>query len=156
MFRFSEDKFAANKQKEIAISLLENLLKYFTIEHSSEIEKFFDDNVKTYEFLEELPRISEKHDDIIIMPCIPHNHDAASARMDLGEAYKKISKSKFLWKDITVPFIEFSFPTDYKCKHGDNWMHVYILFLTKFEKFEDTQDCVLHYLHKLNNLKAFL
>lgn len=156
MFRFSNDEFIANKQKEDATALLESLLKYFSIEHCPKIEKFFDDYVKTYEFLEELPRISEKHDDIIIMPCIPHNHDAASARMDLGEAYKKIYKSELLWKDVTVPFIEFSFPTDYNCKHGDSWMHVYIFFLTNSLKFEDARDSVLYYLNKLNKLKAFL
>ena len=156
MFRFSKDDFVANQQKEEATTLLESLLKYFTIEHCPEIEKFFDNHVKTYEFLEELPRISEKHDDVIIMPCIPHNHMDHLARMDLGEAYKKISKSQFLWKEITVPFIEFSFPTDYKCKHGDSWMHVYILFLTKFSKFEDARDNTLYYLNKLNKLKVFL
>jgi len=156
MFRFSDDEFIANKQKEGATALLESFLKFFSVEHCPEIEKFFDDNVKTYEFLEELPRISEKHDDIIIMPCIPHNHDLAGARMDLGEAYKKISKSKFLWKDITVPFIEFSFPSDYKCKHGDSWVHVYIFFLTNFPKFEDARDNALYYLNKLNKLKVFL
>lgn len=156
MFRFSKDNFVSNKQKEEATVLLESLLKYFTIEHCPEIEKFFDDNVKTYEFLEELPRISEKHSDVIIMPCIPHNYDAAGARMDLGEAYKKVYKSKYLWKEVTVPFIDFSFPTEYKCKYGDSQMHVYIFFLTKFSRFKDARDNVLYHLNKLNKLKVFL
>jgi len=156
MFRFSDDEFFANKQKEESTALLESLLKYFTIEHCPEIEKFFDDNIKTYEFLEELPKLSKVNNDFIIMPCIPHNHDNEFARMDLGEAYKKISESKFLWKEITVPFIKFSFPVDYNCKHGSNWMHVYIFFLTKFSKFEDARDSTLHYLNKLNRLKVFL
>jgi len=155
MFRFSDDEFFVNKQKEIATSLLENLLKYFTIEHSPKIEKFFDDNVKTYEFLEELPNLSKKQNDPIIMPCITHVHNEVNARVDIGDACKKLFPSR-LWKEITIPFIEFSFPPDYDCKHGDSYKHIYIFFLTKFENFEETQDCVLHYLNKLNNLKAFL
>lgn len=155
MFRFSNDEFIANKQKETAIVLLENLLKYFTIEHCPEIEKFFDDHVKTYEFLEELPRISEKHDDIIMMPCITHIHNEVNARIDIGDSCKKLYPSR-LWKEINIPFIEFSYPQDYKCKHGDSYKHVYIFFLTKYPKFEDARDSVLYYLNKLNKLKVFL
>lgn len=153
MFRFSKDEFIANKQKEEATSLLESLLKYFTIEHCPEIEKLFDDHVKTYEFLEELPRISEKHNDIIMMPCIPYDYNHEWARMNLSEPYKKLS---YPWKGPIVPFIEFSFPLDYDCKHGESWKHVYILCLTKYPKFEDARDSVLYYLNKLNKLKVFL
>lgn len=153
MFRFSDDEFKANKQKEEATALLESLLKYFSIEHCPKIEKFFEDNVKTYEFLEELPRLIKKHNDIILMPCTPHNYNHEWARMNLSESYTALSYS---WKGPVVPFIEFSFPEDYKCKHGVDWKHVYILFLTKYPKFEDARDSVLYYLNKLNKLKVFL
>lgn len=153
MFRFSEDEFTANKQKEEATALLESLLKYFVIEHSPKIEKFFDENVKTYEFLEELPKFYKTNNYPIVIPCIPHNLEDQYSRMDLSEGYQAFSKS---WREITVPFIEFSFPPDYKCKHGISYMHVYIFFFTKFTKFEEAQDCVLHYLNKFNNLKVFL
>lgn len=153
MFRFSDDEFLANKQKEEATFLLESLSKYFIIKHSPEIEKFFDDNVKSYEFLEELPKLSRINNDIIVVPCMPHNYNDEWARMNLGECYQELSYS---WKDVVVPFIEFSLPENYKCKHGDAYKHAYFFFLTKFVKFEDTQDCVLHYLNKLNKLKAFL
>jgi len=73
MFRFSKDDFIASKCQEKATALLEDLLKHSVVEHCPEIEKFFDENVKTYEFLEELPGLSIKHDHPIVMPCIPYN-----------------------------------------------------------------------------------
>jgi hypothetical protein len=152
MFKFSKDEFIASKCQEKAVTLLESLLKHSVVEHCPEIEKFFDDNVKTYEFLEELPRLSIQHDHPIIMPCIPYNDSDYHAKMELKVGYDKLLKS---WKD-PIPFVEFSFPEDYQCKHGNEYKHVYIFFFTKFTKFDGARDCTLYYLNKLNNLKVFL
>lgn len=152
MFRFSKDEFIASRANEKAITLLENLLKHSVVEHCPEIEKFFDDNVKTYEYLEELPGISKKQGHPIVMPCIPYNSSDYHAKMELKVGYDALTKS---WKD-PIPFIEFSFPEDYKCKHGDEYKHVYIFFFTQFTKFDGARDCTLYYLNKLQNLKVFL
>ena len=161
MFRFSDDEFIANKQKEEATALLESLLKYVSIEHSPKIEKFFEDNVKTYEFLEELPSISTTNNDTTIMRLLPYDYSHESARVDLGEDFKKIQPKPCdggpkLWKEITIPFIDFSFPSTYNCKYGEGYKHVYIFFLTNFTEFEQAQECMLYYLNKLNKLKVFL
>lgn len=161
MFRFSDDEFKANKQKEEATALLESLLKYFSIEHCPKIEKFFEDNVKTYEFLEELPQLSKINDDITIIRLLPYDYSHESARVDLSEDFKKVQPTLCggrpkLWKEVTIPFIDFSFPSNYNCKYGESYKHVYILFLTNFTNFEQAQECMLYYLNKLNKLKAFL
>lgn len=156
MFRFSDDESIANKQKKDSANLLESLFRYFTIERCPKIEKFFDDNVKTYEFLEELPKLAKIDNNTIIMPCIPCDSSDEFARMDISAGFNKIFKSQTLWKEVDIPFIEFSFPKYYNCKHGDKYMHVYIFFFTQFTEFEKSRDCTLHYLKKLNKLKAFL
>lgn len=152
MFRFSDDEFLAKKQQEKATSLLEEILKYSAVEHCPEIEKFFDSYVKSYEFLEELPNIFRQQNSIISMSCVPYDCEVWRAKMDLQVAYDKTNKS---CKD-TIPFIEFSFPKDYECKHGESYMHVFIFFSTDSKQFEESRDRVLHYLNKLNKLKVFL
>ncbi len=152
MFRYSVDEFIASKQQEKALILLEDLMKHAVLEHSPEIEKFFDEHVRSYDFLEELPSLSEKLGHPIVMVAIPWDSYSHRAQMDFKRAYDKLDKS---WKD-TVPFIEFSFPRDYNCKHGAEFMNVYIFFFNKFKQFEGSRDCTLYYLNKLNNLKAFL
>ena len=152
MFKFSNDEFIASKQREQSLTLLEELMKSSILEHSPEIENFFDTHVRTYEILEELPNLGRQQKQPIIMVCIPWNASEWHAKMDLEEAYEKLKKS---WKD-TIPFIEFSFPSDYNCKHGQDYKHVYIFFFSKFNTLEGSRDCFLYYLNKLNNLKAFL
>jgi hypothetical protein len=152
MFRFSSDEFIASKAQEKALVLLEDLMKHSVLEHCPEIEEFFDKNIRSYELLEELPKISIKHDNAIVMPCVPPTSSDYHAKMELKVGYDKLHKS---WKE-TVPFIEFSFPLDYNCKHGQEYKHVYIFFFTQFKTFEGARDCTLYYLNKLNNLKVFL
>lgn len=152
MFRYSIDEFIASKQKEKSLGLLEELMKHSVLEHCPQIEKFFDENVRSYEFLEELPDICNKNDHPIVMPCIPRDGSEYHAKMELKVGYDKLLKS---WRD-PIPFIEFSFPENYKCKHGDEYKHVYIFFFTQFKGFDGARDGTLYYLNKLNNLKAFL
>lgn len=152
MFRYSIDSFIASKQKEKALTLLEELMKYSTLKHCPEIEAEFDKNVRTYALLEELPPLSIQFDHPIVMPVIPWDHGGHSAKMDLKKAYDKLIKS---WRD-PIPFIEFSFPNDYKCPHGESYKHVYIFFMTEYKNYDEAKDSVLFYLQKLNKLKVFL
>jgi hypothetical protein len=151
MFRFN-DEFIANKQKEKTAELLEGLLKNFNIEHSSEIEKFFDANIKDYDFVEGIPALARTQDQLVRMLFIESNSNANSAKIELRAVYDNLTKSL---KD-PIPFIEFSFPSRYKCKHGENYKHVYVFFITNFKTFDESQDSVLYYLNRMNNLKVFL
>jgi hypothetical protein len=132
--------------------LLEEIMKHSVVEHCPEIEEFFDKNIRSYELLEELPGLAKSHEQSIVMPCIPYNDMEFRAKKELKVAYDKLNKS---WKD-PIPFIEFSFPKDYKCKHGEDYRHVYIFFFTNYTKLDGAQECTLYYLNKLNSLKAFL
>lgn len=152
MFRFSIDEFVARTQREKSIALLEEISKTFIVEHCPEIEKFFDDHVKSYEFLEELPKLVNQKEITIAMSFIPYDAITWRANADLTDTYRKLNKSV----KETTPFIEFSFPENYKCKHGVPYKDVFIFFVTKFNEFENAQDYALLYLNKLNNLKAFL
>src|SRR5574339_261092 len=143
MFRFSKDEFIASKHQEKALALLEDLMKHAVLEHCPELEEFCDQNVRSYEFLEELPGLARKHNQPIIMVCIPWNASDYRAKMDLKEAYDKLEKS---WKD-PIPFVEFSFPSDYNCKHGLDYKHVYIFFFTKFNKLDGAKEASLYYLN---------
>ena len=152
MFRFSKDEFIAGKQREKADDLFVKLINKCSFEHSPAIEKFFDSHVRSYEFLEELPKLSIRHDDPIVMPAITTDAGEYHGMMDLKKAFDKLNKP---WRD-TIPYIEFSFPEDYKCPHGDSFMHVFLFFFTQYHEFDGAESCTLHYLNKLNKLKVFL
>jgi hypothetical protein len=151
MFKYSIDELIASKQKEAASSLLKELNGYYVLEHSLEIEKFFDENVPSYEFLEELPAICNINEHPIVMPCVPRDGSSAfKSEMKIG--YDKLLKTRF----DPIPYIEFSFPEDYKCKFGLAYKHVYIFFFTQFKEYKEGCDSILFYLNKLNKLKVFL
>jgi hypothetical protein len=152
MFRYSKDDFLSGKQQEAGTELLEALTKKYYLVHSPAIESLFDKYVHSYEFIEELPKLSILSDNPIIMPMVPRNHKIWAAEQDLEIAYRKLNKSK---SDM-IPFIEFSFPEDYDCKHGESYRHVYSFFFTHSMEFEVAQECVVYHLTKLNNLKVFL
>lgn len=152
MFRFSKDEYIASKQREQGNDLFEKLIKKATFEHSPEIEKIFDKEVRSYALIEELFKLSVKFDHPIVMPIITRDDSEYHAMMDIKKGFDSLHKS---WFDV-VPYIEFSFPDDYKCPHGDSFKHVFIFFFTQFKEFEGARDCVLHYLQRLTNLKVFL
>lgn len=151
MFRYKDD-FLANKQQESGTELLESLMKKSYLVHSPEIEALFDEHVRSYEFIEELPKLSMLSDNRIVVPVIPRNSKLWMAERDLDMGYGKLNRQK---SDM-IPFIEFSFPEDYDCKHGEHYKHVYLFFFTRFSQFEEARDCVMYHFTKLNNLKVFL
>lgn len=152
MFRFSIDEFINKTQQEKVTAFLTELSKSFIVEHCPEIEKFFDDYVTSYEFLEEIPKLSNPNEKNVSIVCVPYDTALWRANADLREVCEKINKSQ----QETIPFIEFSFPENYKCKHGEPYKHVFIFFVTKFNSFEDSKNYTIYYLNKLNKLRAFL
>jgi hypothetical protein len=152
MFRFSKDEYVASKQYEKSSELLEKLTQTITMEHSPIIEEVFDKRVRSYEILTELNKLSVQADYPIVMPAIPYDHTAPLAKRDFKIAFDKLNKP---WNS-TIPFIEFSFPEDYICNHGESFRHVYFFFFTPFHDFDEAEHCVLRYLNKLDRLKAFI
>jgi hypothetical protein len=152
MFRYSHDEFIASKQREQGYDLFEKLIKQATFEHSPEIEKIFDEQIRSYALIEKLFKMSRQFDHPIVMPIITRDSAEYSAMMDLKRGFNSLNKS---WFDV-IPYIEFSFPEDYNCPYGESFKHVFIFFFTQFKEFDGARDCVLYYLQKLLNLKAFL
>lgn len=152
MFRYSIDEFIASKQQEKAVILLNEISKHSVLEHNFEIESLFDQHMRSYELLEELPKLALQFGERIVMPIITRDSSEYHAKMDLKRSYDKLGKS---WQD-TIPYIEFSFPEDYKCAYGDAFMNVYLFFFTVHRDGKVAGDSVIHYLKKLSNLKAFL
>lgn len=150
MFRYDDDLHSVNEYK-MARELLDELNKNGDYQYSEEIDKLF--SKVTYQYLEDFVKlVREGQDEKIIIVAIPRNHSARYAQMDLDIAYSKTQKEKW----VPIPYVEHSFPKDYECPHGIDWMHCYFFFFTPYPEFKDAEKCVTQYLSRLNRLKAFL
>lgn len=151
MFRYSIDPLIFSKQKEEADNLLVEMKKHGDFQFSTEIEALFEK--VTFDYLEEFVRlVREEMKEKIIIVAIPRQHGALLAKMDLDIGYTKSGRQQW---DL-IPYIEHSYPEDYVCPHGENWMHCYFFFFTQYSEFKDAEKCVTKYLSRLNRLKAFL
>jgi hypothetical protein len=153
MFRYSIDSYIAFEQEEAAKKLIEGLAKKCTMQISPELEKAFDDcKVNSYSYLEAVQQMAMKcGEEMVIVAIRRDNHAADSAQWDLKKGFDKLAKS---WKD-TVPYIEHSFNEDYQCPYGPMMMHAFFFFFTKYHDYEGSRDCMLYYLNKFYNLRAF-
>lgn len=152
MFRYSIDEYIAAKQKEKADKVIEELQGKAKLVFSPEIDTFLNERQTTYSYLEDTSRVSKECNDRIIIVAIPRNNNYGGALFDLRQGFLLSGKS---WKD-TIPYTMHSFPDDYACPHGEEHRHVYLLFFTKYHEYEGSRDCILHYLNKLDKLKAFV
>lgn len=151
MFRYSDDELIAGKQKEEATKLITDLSKKCVLVHSPELEKAFTDFKITYEFLHGVKEVADgRHENLVII-AIKRNHTADGAQWDLKKGFDKLEKS---WKD-PIPYIEHSFKEDYKSEYGDSMNHAFFFFFTKYHDYEGSRDCMLYYLEKFYNLRAF-
>lgn len=153
MFKYSVDALIASKQQEKAELLLKDLKKHINLNYSNTIQELFNKNVKSYEYLTELNKISSIKNDNIYMVCIPMNHTDWAAKNDFKRAFDKLDKKS--WWD-GIPYIEFAFPEDYVSTFGESYNNIYIGFITKFKEFNAVEDCVIHYVNKLNKLILFM
>lgn len=152
MFRYSNDEFIAGKQLEEATTLLIEMSKISSLEYCPEIEDEIPKKI-SYPYFTEFVKMVKNCGDRIALPFIPRtrkNYDHATK--DLYLALDACNKSK---KDI-IPYIELSFPSDYKCPHGDEYKHTFVFFVTNYVTFEESRDISVHYLKKFNNLKVFV
>ncbi len=150
MFKYSIDEFIASKQQEQADKLLDEMSSCCELRYSKDIEDLF--NKVTFEYLEQFVKVVKLDKESIIIPAIPRNSSGYRAKMDLKKAFDLLEKS---WLD-PLPYIEYSFPEDYHVPHGESYRHCYFVFVTKYREFKASEECVKHYLSRVNNLKVFL
>jgi hypothetical protein len=151
MFKWSADEFIASKQQEKADKLLEEICEHCVPQYSKDIEGLFEK--VTFSYLEEFcSLVRNEFNERIIIAVIPRESSIYSAQRDLKRGFDALGKS---WQD-PLPYIEHSFPEDYVVPHGEDFRHCYFFFLTQYHEFEASEECVKHYLSRINRLKAFL
>lgn len=153
MFRYSIDAYIADEQKKDAKQLIDGIGKKCIIQMSPELEQAFDDyKVNSYSYLESVQSVANQcGEEMVIVACRRSNYSADQAQFQLKIGFDKLNKS---WRD-PLPYIEHSFGEEYNCPYGLNLKHAFFFFFTKYRDYEGSRDCMLHYLHKFYNLRAF-
>jgi hypothetical protein len=154
MFRYSLDELIASKQKEDAAKLLTGMGQKCQLQHSPEIEDLLQEcRVDSYWYLEGVHQLaSDRKEEIVITTIFRDNNSIEQVQWDLKRGFDKLDKS---WKE-PLPYVECSFPESYVSPHGAKSCNVFILFFTKYHDYEGSRDCIIHYLRKFYNLRAFI
>lgn len=152
MFKYSVDEYIASEQKQQATKLIKELKEKAPLVYSHEIEAACEKEPFSFNYLQDLVDLTKACNDRIVVPSIPRTKENSSAQFDMRQGFLISGKS---WTD-TIPYIEYSFPYEYNCPHGYDYLNVYLLFFTKYHDYEGSRDCVLYYLNKLSKLKAFV
>lgn len=153
MFRYSLDTYIANEQEKGADQLIKDLSLKCVIEMSPELDDAFSDfKVNSYSYLEGVQQVAEQcNEQLVIVAVRRDNNSASQVQWDLKKGFDKLGKS---WKD-TVPYVEYSFDEEYDCPYGEMMKHAFFFFFTKYHDYEGSRDCMLYYLNKFYNLRAF-
>jgi hypothetical protein len=160
MFRYSQDEYIASEQIQSAYKMLAGIQEKCKIKESPEIDKLFTGlNIDSYIVLKDINKMSKECKDEIVFAGISRdNYNASSALWELKKGYDFFKEQNKTWGD-TIPYIEVSFTDSFKTLDGaTDWrlQHIFLFFFTKYHDYEGARDCVLYYLKKFQNLKAFL
>ena len=157
MFRYSIDEYIASEQKNSGERLLAEVCKKSSIQISPELDAAITRyKMSSFGFLQEVHSVAEKCGEPLVFVASERDNGYPDRVLsDFKKGFDKLDKS---WKD-TIPYIEYSFPNrvTLSSAYGDRHLqHVFIFFFTKYHGFDGSRDCMLYYLNKFNNLKAFV
>lgn len=156
MFKYSIDEYIASEQKNSGERLLEGICEKCSIQMSPELDAIITSyKMSGFGFLQEVCMIAEKCGEPLVFVASERDNYGSRVLSDFKRGFDKLDKP---WKD-TLPYIEYSFPNVVKMPSafGERYLqHVYLFFFTKYHGFDGARDCMLYYLNKINNLKAFV
>jgi hypothetical protein len=157
MFKYSIDEYIASEQKNSAEKLLDGIRKKCRIQVSPELDEALTSyKMNSFGFLQEVHAVAEKcGEPIVFVAAERDNYWPDRILADFKTGFDKLDKP---WAD-PLPYIEYSFSNRVKLSSsfGDRYLqHVFIFFFTKYHGFDGARDCMLYYLNKFNNLKAFV
>ena len=145
-------QYNTKKQEKQARSLIKKLREKRQLKYSEKLDQLFQDSKITYAYLEEFALLMRRYQERIIFVAVPRISSVENALLDLQVGYDALSKPL---SDV-IPYVEYSFPEEYECRHGPDYKDCYFFLFTKYSTFLESENCVGYNMNKINKLKTFL
>lgn len=133
-------------------ALIDEINTYYSIQHSPDIEVLSNQEIRSYEFLNDFVAFTKQIKDRIVVPCIPYETGIGLAVRDIELGLSFLKKSS----DDIIPYAELLLPDEYDCMHGSDYKHIFLFFITKYNDFNQSCEHVNYLLNKFKKYKTFL
>jgi hypothetical protein len=100
----------------------------------------------TYEYIEDFIAFAKNKNEKICMTAISKYTYLWAARLDIHQCLRQYKESH----TFPIYWIHYKFSKNYKCKHGDDFKNVYLVFVA------DNEKQIIDLLDRFNKLKAFI
>lgn len=150
MFIYSQDSLIRKNQEDEAIRSLKLIKKYVKIKHSPELEKSFEENCDSPNYLVDFVNCCNVNNRKLIITIIGRDDNYFSSLI-FNDGFSLLNKRLYDY----IPYIKMSFVKP-ELVNGIKIDHSYLLFFNKNDLYEDSLSETINMFNRFNKIKIFI